>query len=121
VTDSCRPSFEPHVEIAQSYAYAVQFVLDHLPHTGALLHRSVVAPQVVQRDRTTGERMTRAARITVSWKNGSVLDTPMTRCRAHDAELERAVGDTFDDGLRVEHAERDVQGRMNLRELAEDL
>ena len=40
---------------------------------------------------------------------------------ADDAELERAVGDALDHGLRVEDAERDVQLRVRFGELAEEL
>ena len=50
-----------------------------------------------------------------------VLDPAVTRRGADDAELQRAVGDALDDGLRVEDAERDVQLRVRVGELAEDL
>ena len=49
-----------------------------------------------------------------------VLDAAMTRRRADDAELEAAVGDPLDDGLRVEDREGDMQLRVELREPAEE-
>ena len=50
-----------------------------------------------------------------------VLDAPVPRRRADDAELERPVGDALDDRLRVEDEQRDVQRRVLLGEPAEEL
>ena len=113
---------DAHVEIAQSRARAAQRFLDHLADTGAVLHQDQVLPtQIVERDRPAGERMPRRAdeddRVT---QERLVLDAAVTRRRADDTELERAVGDALDDGLRVEDGERDVQLRMLLGEPAEE-
>ena len=45
---------------------------------------------------------------------------PVAAGGADDAELEPAVGDEVDDGLRVVHLERDVQVGVPLVELAEE-
>ena len=72
--------------------------------------------QLVERDRSPGERVARRAgedhRVA---EERLVLDAAVARGRADDAQLERAVGDALDDRLGVEDAERDVQLRVQLR------
>ena len=77
---------------------------------------------VVERDRAPGERVAgRAGEHDGVAEERLVLDAAVARRRADDAELQRAVGDALDDRLRVEDAERDVQRRVQLGELAEEL
>ena len=79
---------------------------------------SVLAAQLVERDRAAGERVPgRAGEDDGVAEERLVLDAAVARRRADDAELEGAVGDALDDGLRVEDAERDVQLRVQLGEL----
>ena len=114
---------EPHVEVAQPRPGAAQLVLDHLAHARALLHHDqLLVAQVVERHRPARERVTGRAREDHGVvEERLVLDAAVARRGADDAELERAVGDALDDGLRVEDAQRDVQRGVHLRELAEEL
>ena len=101
----------------------MQLVVDHLAHAGAFLHHDQrLVLQLVERDRAPGERVPgRAGEDHRVVEERLVLDAAVPRRGADDAELERAVGDALDDGLRVEDAERDVQLRVRFGELAEEL
>ena len=113
----------PDSEIAEALTDAAQLVFEQLPHAGSLLHHDqVVCAELVERDRLAGEwvagRANEHDRIAEERFEGDAAMA--TRC-ADNPELELARGDALDDRLCVEHPERDVQLRMELLELAEEL
>ena len=101
---------EAHVEVAPAHAEGAQLVLDDLADPGALLHHDqVLVPQLVERDRPPGERVTRRARQDhLVVEERLEPDGAMPARRADDAELELAGGDALDQRLRVRNGQRDL-------------
>ncbi len=111
------------MQIAQPHPGALQLVLDHLPHACAVLHDDqCLTAELVELDVPAREAVTGwACEHDGVAEERLVVDASVARRRADDPELEAAVGDPLDHRLRVEDTERDVQLRVHLRELAEQL
>ena len=112
---------EAHIEVAQAQPQAAQLVLDDLADAGAFLHHDhVLAAQLVERDRASGEGVAGRARedhlvVEERLEPGGTMPAR----RTDDAELELARGDALDHGLRVRDGQRDLHARVSALELAE--
>ncbi len=106
---------EPHIEVAQAQPQAAQLVLDDLADAGAFLHHDhVLAAQLVERDRASGEWMAGRARedhlVVEEWLEPGGT---MPARRTDDSELELARGDALDHRLRVRDGQRDLHARVS--------
>ena len=115
------PELEPHVEVAEPEAEPAELVLDHLADARPLLHHDQrLVAQLVDRHGRARERVSgRHEQDHLVLHQRLEPHRPVATRSAHDAELELALGDELDDGLRVVHLERDVDGRVGTLELAE--
>ena len=115
------PELDTHVEIPQTRADVSQLVLDHLPDSRALLHHEQrLGTQLLERHRLAGEPVAaRACEHDLVAEERLVGDAAMTRSGADDTELELALRDLCDDGLRVGDRETNAHVRVQLLELAQ--
>jgi hypothetical protein len=113
---------QPDVEIAEAGSCLPKLVLDHLPYAGAFLHRDEwLRAKLVERDGAPGERMCGQAREhDLVAEERLVNDRATAPRRADDAELELAVGNEINHGVRVRDGEHNGEIRMAALELGEE-
>ncbi len=111
-----------HVEVAQPDAVPAQLVLHDLPHPRAVLHHDQpLRPQLVEGDAATGEVVPRRTREDHLVAQERIEPhAAVTPRGADDAELELAVGDELDHGLRVVDLEGNADGGVEGLELAQE-
>src|SRR5436190_12008924 len=113
---------EPDVEVAQPRSRLPQLVLDHVPHSGPLLHDDqLFGLQLLERDRLSRKAVGgRTGEHDLVAEERLEDDAAVAPPCAHDPELELPVGDAIDNRLRVGNREADAQLGVPLGELAEE-